>query len=101
MGAAVISEVSVGRLARLIDGLSGLPEELRTMFISTIVRGDSKATVCAASRIDGHTFDRNFKQMLREIQRAPASVRDKPAPPIKRLRFPVPPNSPTGQERLP
>lgn len=101
MGAAAISDAAMGRLARLMEGLSVLPEELRTMFISTIVRGDSKATVCAANRIDGHTFDRNFKQMLREIQRAPASVRDKPAQPIKRLRFPVPPNSPTGQERLP
>ncbi len=101
MGAAVISEVTMGRLARLVERLPGLPEELGSMFVSTILRGDSKAKVCADHRIDGRAYDRNFSQLLREIQRAPASVRDVPAQPIKRLRFPVPPTRPLGKERLP
>lgn len=95
MATAVISEPSAGRLGRLLARLEQLPEDLRAMFISTIVQGKPKADVCRAARLDGRAFDETYSRMLRELKR------DEPArsvaPPAKaasakqgiRLRFPV------------
>lgn len=100
MAAVVVNEPSAGRLGRLLARLEHLPDDLRAMFISTIVHGKPKADVCCAARLDGRAFDETYSRMLRELKR------DEPArsvaPPAKvaapkqgiRLRFPVNPHRP-------
>ena len=89
MGAIAASDASVGRLGRLLARIELLPEDLRSMFVSTIVHGKRKADVCEAGKIDGAVFDETYSRMLRELKRDPQSPRSAPPKQGIRFRFPI------------
>ncbi|MBS0454609.1 MAG: hypothetical protein JSS14_25210 [Proteobacteria bacterium] len=69
MGLAAVREASAGRLGRLLARIELLPDDLRSLFVSTIVHGKPKADVCKAGSFDGAAFDERYSRMLRELKR--------------------------------
>ncbi|CAN7779077.1 hypothetical protein LJR290_007991 [Variovorax sp. LjRoot290] len=72
--------------------IESLPDDLRTMFHLSIVRGAPKAAVCRESQIDGAVFDQTYSRLMRELKRDPHARLVLPQ--VPRLRFPFPPTKP-------
>jgi hypothetical protein len=92
MNAAAMNQPSASRLARVMARVESLPDDLRSMFDQSIIRGRPKAAVCQESQIDGAAFDDLYSRLMRELKREPHARLALPQ--VPRLRFPFPPTKP-------